>query len=275
MAKYNKYMPFWVGDYLRDTTHLTAQRHGIYTLLIFHYWSNECLPSDIEEIYMITKAFNDSVKKDTDYILQHFFTDNYKHERIEQSLADSKNKYQKRVDAQAKSVASRKEKNSNANSYANSYVNSNANCYTVACASDSDSDSISYSKSKKISKNDVDIVFGYWKEKLNHPRANLDDKRKKNIANALKLGYGIDDLKAAIDGCSMSDWNMGANDRGRKFDGLHIILKDADNIDTFISIYNKGGAKAGKGAELDSISQRAIDDFVNGSDVVKGEVIHD
>lgn len=32
------YMQFYVADYLADTTHLTAEEHGAYMLLLFSYW---------------------------------------------------------------------------------------------------------------------------------------------------------------------------------------------------------------------------------------------
>jgi uncharacterized protein YdaU (DUF1376 family) len=39
-------MPFWVGDYLRDTQHLTTEQHGAYLLLIIHCWQHGAIPPD-------------------------------------------------------------------------------------------------------------------------------------------------------------------------------------------------------------------------------------
>jgi uncharacterized protein YdaU (DUF1376 family) len=39
-------MPFYVGDYRRDTGHLGTLEHGAYLLLIMHYWECGPLPDD-------------------------------------------------------------------------------------------------------------------------------------------------------------------------------------------------------------------------------------
>ena len=72
---------------------------------------------------------------------------------------------------------------------------------------------------------------------MNHPHAKLDRKRMSIIQSALKSGYEIDQLCQAITGCSFTGHNMGANDRGERYDGLHVILRDANQIDRFISNY--------------------------------------
>jgi hypothetical protein len=80
----------------------------------------------------------------------------------------------------------------------------------------------------------VTEVFDFWRETLGHERAQLDPTRHKKIADTLKAGYSVDDLKAAILGCSLTPHNMGINDRNERYDGLHIIFKP-DNVDRFIS----------------------------------------
>lgn len=77
-------------------------------------------------------------------------------------------------------------------------------------------------------------VFNHWKITLQHPNAVLDEKRKKLIRTALKMGYSAAQLCDAITGCSYTPHNIGDNDRGQRYDGLHVILRDADQIDRFI-----------------------------------------
>ncbi len=84
-----------------------------------------------------------------------------------------------------------------------------------------------------IKKNPVTQIFDHWKAIMSHPRASLDPKRKNLIAGALK-SFSVDDLKSAIDGCSKTPHNMGDNDRGEVYDGLHVIFKDAHQIERFI-----------------------------------------
>jgi len=85
-----------------------------------------------------------------------------------------------------------------------------------------------------VVKADVRAVFDHWREVLKHPQAKLDEKRIKAIASALRLGYSVDQLRTAIDGCSRTPHNMGQNDRNTVYDDLGLILRDADHIDRFI-----------------------------------------
>lgn len=54
------------------------------------------------------------------------------------------------------------------------------------------------------------------------------------IKNALASGYTVTQLQAAIRGCSLTPNNIGENEQGQRYDGLHVILRDADQIDRFI-----------------------------------------
>ena len=77
-------------------------------------------------------------------------------------------------------------------------------------------------------------VFEFWKETMNKPRAKLDDKRKKFITNALKLGFSVEDLNLAILGCSLDSWYMGSNDNNKSYNDIQHCLKDASKIESMI-----------------------------------------
>ena len=55
MNFYKRYM----GDYGRDTAHLSLAEHGAYTLLLDHYYSTEqALPADPTSLFRICRAFD-------------------------------------------------------------------------------------------------------------------------------------------------------------------------------------------------------------------------
>jgi len=79
-------------------------------------------------------------------------------------------------------------------------------------------------------------VFDHWREAMGHPQAKLDPKREKAIKAALKLGYPAEQLKRAIDGYRASPWHRGGNDRKATYDGLGLILRDAEHIDRGLAL---------------------------------------
>jgi len=89
-------------------------------------------------------------------------------------------------------------------------------------------------------------LFEVWKEAHNHPRALLDPKRKKKIQAALKIGYSVAELEKAIRGYKFSKFHMGENDRNMVYDGLDVMLRDAEHIDRGLELYERH--KAGNGA---------------------------
>lgn len=85
-------------------------------------------------------------------------------------------------------------------------------------------------------------LFNYWQTTMNHPRAKFDANRKRKVAQALKL-YSLEDLKKAIDGCSLTPYNMGKNDGGHVYDDICLIFRDADHIERFMN--NANASKTG------------------------------
>lgn len=75
----------------------------------------------------------------------------------------------------------------------------------------------------------IQELVDYYKAQ-GHKRWNLKPKEEKLISDRLKDGYTIEDLKMAVDGLHMTDWNRGKNPGGKKYLGLYYALHE-DKID--------------------------------------------
>jgi uncharacterized protein YdaU (DUF1376 family) len=92
-----QYMPFYFGDYWRDTAHLTDSEHVAYLRLISYYWYQGSLPKDDKRLAAIT------MRPLTEWLdmkptIQDFFEDGWVHGRIERDLKKQKAEYQAKVD---------------------------------------------------------------------------------------------------------------------------------------------------------------------------------
>jgi uncharacterized protein YdaU (DUF1376 family) len=55
VPKIDVWMPWYIADYLADTSHLTTQQHGAYLLLLAHQWRTLAVPNDMRSLIQITK----------------------------------------------------------------------------------------------------------------------------------------------------------------------------------------------------------------------------
>lgn len=106
----------------------------------------------------------------------------------------------------------------------------------------------------------VKNIFAVWCEKMNSPRSRLDANRKRLIVNALKK-YTENDLIAAITGCAMSPFHMGINPDSKKYNGLDLILRNAEKIEQFIGFYTNPPAQRQQQAGYDFNDTSWIKDF--------------
>lgn len=77
---------------------------------------------------------------------------------------------------------------------------------------------------------DCDLVFEHWRKIHNHPRAQLDLKRRTLILERLRQ-YSEADLCASIAGYLNSPHHMGQNKQGTKYDDIENFLRDAKHVD--------------------------------------------
>ena len=82
------WMPFYFGDYLADTRHLSTLEHGAYLLLIAHYWQRGSLPDNDEQLARIAGLTPGQWRKVAEN-LRPLFSDGWKHKRIEFELSES------------------------------------------------------------------------------------------------------------------------------------------------------------------------------------------
>lgn len=98
-------MPFFVGDYLRDTMHLSTEEHGAYLLLIMACWNSDGKVKNTDKhcssIARVTLEQWASIK---DAILPFFLEkDGFLiHDKVSRIKAEASQKYEKRKEAGAK-----------------------------------------------------------------------------------------------------------------------------------------------------------------------------
>jgi len=84
------WMPLYIADYLKDTTHLTALESGAYLHLIMAYWvSGGRLPQDDKQLSTIAKMSLRTFKKSKP-TLSAFFGPGWTHKRIDAELKREK-----------------------------------------------------------------------------------------------------------------------------------------------------------------------------------------
>ncbi len=90
------WMPFYVGDYLADTQHLTTLQHGAYVLLIMAYWQRGGLPDDDQAIAGICRL-NRAQWESNSQAIAKLFLPGWKHKRIERELEKANQLSEKRA----------------------------------------------------------------------------------------------------------------------------------------------------------------------------------
>jgi len=129
-------------------------------------------------------------------------------------------------------------------------------------------------KRSKPLNSEIAEVFGYWQQTMGHPQAQLDEKRRKCIRSALSWGYTVAQVFDAILGCSLTPHNRGENEQGQRYDGLHIILRSADQIDRFIRNAYSPPRRRTKADELQADNLAAGDRWLARLQQQEEKIIH-
>jgi uncharacterized protein YdaU (DUF1376 family) len=84
------YYPHHIGDYLRDTSHLTALEDGIYRrMLDVYYASEKPLPPDNQWVYRLVRAHTKEEREAVEEILRQYFQkyeDGWRNKRADEEI---------------------------------------------------------------------------------------------------------------------------------------------------------------------------------------------
>jgi len=105
-------------------------------------------------------------------------------------------------------------------------------------------------KASGVAQQDILEVFESW---VHHCKTNRGPKPALTEDRIVLIGaaihdYGLSVCLDAVLGCSLSDWHMGQNPQGKKYNDIELILRNSQNIERFATL---GGDRRTKGGFLD------------------------
>ena len=88
------WVPFYCADYVADTGHLSLTEHGVYLILMCHYYNTgKPLPASLATLHRICRANTDYEQEAVVVVLTAYFQrdgDTYRHRRIDRELEKTK-----------------------------------------------------------------------------------------------------------------------------------------------------------------------------------------
>lgn len=82
----------------------------------------------------------------------------------------------------------------------------------------------------------IGALFSHWQDRMVSPRSKLTPNRRDKIRARLREGYTPKQLRQAIDACAASDFHLGQNDRGQKYNDLTLIFRNGENVERFLEM---------------------------------------
>jgi uncharacterized protein YdaU (DUF1376 family) len=168
-------MPFYVGDYLADTTHLTAAESGAYLFLIMHYWQKGSLPTDEAILARICRLTAREWAKSRP-VLAEFFSADWKHDRVEQELEKARIKSEARAECGARGGTAKSLKDKEAHLAKASVLPQQNVAKDIASSSQSQSSSLRSEDTRdarsRLMAREFDAIFWpEWPNKVGKPVA--------------------------------------------------------------------------------------------------------
>jgi uncharacterized protein YdaU (DUF1376 family) len=240
------YYQFNIGDYRRDTTHLSLLEHGIYRQLIDQYYLNEKpISDDLNKTSRLLNARTEVEKAAVKNVLNDFFIleiDGWHHKKADELIAEYHAYIEKQRTNGGKGGRPVKNppvsQNNPPVSQTKPKITLTTNHKPLTTNQEPITNNLLKTFVEQTRPGDLEIenIFEFWKIELNHPKATLDAKRKKAIQARLKEGYTAERIKEAIIGIQSCSHNMGHNDRNTVYDDIELICRTGANVDRFADL---------------------------------------
>jgi uncharacterized protein YdaU (DUF1376 family) len=270
------WMPLYIGDYLADTSHLDAERHGCYLLWMMHYWRKGPLPNDSDELINLGRLRSINAPSIVRALLKEFFTlndqDGLWHQKRQDSERAKWQERKERATEKATAAASSRWKG-----HAPSNAPIDAKPLLEPCPSPSPSSS-PVSSPEPPPENSVatpqsaeptadPVPYSEFQRIWNDHRGKLPavvaltDGRKRKIKARVIQGLTVETFLQAVECCRVKPFLSGDNDRGwtATFDWL---IANSENVEKAIENPYGSNARGGNANGKRNANGKSADDVL-------------
>ena len=263
------YYQFNIGDYRRDTTHLSPIEHYIYrTLIDWYYLDEKPIPKKTQVVMRRLNLAFDEHENSLKNILDDFFIekdDGFYLERIEKDIVKYQNQIKKNQENGKK--GGRPKKNDQQESEKNpsgfdavSYENPNES------EKNPNQEPITNNQEpikKNNYANEVSEIFDFWKMTFSKNNSTkLSKERKAKVIERLKDGYTIEQIKQAIKNCSMNSYNI---ENG--YTDLELICRNVQKFVRYLELATQQqpaqGGNYGNATSQQSFGKSSADNYAD------------
>jgi uncharacterized protein YdaU (DUF1376 family) len=200
------YYEHHLGDYMRDTAHLSMLEDGAYRRLLDAYYIKERpLPKEIKDVFRLVRASSKQDREAVEAVLREFFVvgeDGWRHRRCDAEIERFKQKSEKaKKSAEARWNAQRPQSDGNANAYADAmrtHCEGDANALRRQCegnALQTPDTSNSVANATALERSAKDRVWSIGPALLG--------EKSRGLLGQLVASHGEEVVAEALDGCAV------------------------------------------------------------------------
>lgn len=249
------WLPLNVGDYLKDTMHLSRADHGAYLLLIMHYWMRQGpIPDDPEYIRSVTKCDVRTYTKMIRSIAPFFdIRDGYwHHRRVDRDIAEAAERKEKQRARTAAATKARQKKAAQKDNVTKDVTVNGTESSSPSPSPSKESPSLRSGVSKRgppvakangVAPWEIQQAVDLWNglaDDIGLPRcAKLTKDRRTKLRNRIRDAGGLPGWQKALEKIRGDPFFRGDNKRGWRC-GIDFLLRESSFTKLMEGYYDFG-----------------------------------